>query len=188
MCWVLLRWLSLWQVFPSLQRTPETQLEWLSGSWSPPWARPFLSAYSDMLRKSLLQIFPVSQSLRPLCFWEHLQFCTFFLICSQNIIVEVNREFFGLHSLAFDLASCEQLDLTHTGLWVFILSSLFKLTQVDTSPENLSKQDADVGGDLNLFDSINYTRSFFNHRKSGLTSSLFSHSVTFANIIFYWIH
>jgi hypothetical protein len=38
---VLQRWLSFWKVLPSPQRNSRAQLEWPSGSLSPPWPRPF---------------------------------------------------------------------------------------------------------------------------------------------------
>ena len=37
----LWRWLSFWKVLPSPQRNSGALSEWPSGSWSPPWPRPF---------------------------------------------------------------------------------------------------------------------------------------------------
>jgi hypothetical protein len=40
---VLQRWLSFWKVLPLPQRNSVALSEWPSGSWSPPWPRPFSS-------------------------------------------------------------------------------------------------------------------------------------------------
>jgi hypothetical protein len=38
---VLQSWLSSWKVLPSPQRHSGALSAWPSGSWSPPWPRPF---------------------------------------------------------------------------------------------------------------------------------------------------
>jgi hypothetical protein len=43
---VLQRWLFFRKVLPSPQRNSGALSEWQSGSWSPPWPRPFFHDYS----------------------------------------------------------------------------------------------------------------------------------------------
>ena len=58
---VLQRWLSFWKVLPSPQRNSGALSEWPSGSWSPPWPRPFSTDCSVWPGGSLTWMFSDKQ-------------------------------------------------------------------------------------------------------------------------------
>ena len=60
---MLQRWLSFWKVLPSPQRNCGALSEWPSGSWSPPWPRPFSTRLLSFGRRPALGRFQTSKVL-----------------------------------------------------------------------------------------------------------------------------
>jgi hypothetical protein len=110
---VLQRWLSFWKVLPSPQRNSGAMSVWPSGSWSPPWLRPFspnCSIWPGSSRKSLggSNILPFKNDGGHFVLGD-LQWCRNVMVSfprsvpRHNPVSELYGQFFRSHGMVFAL-------------------------------------------------------------------------------------
>ncbi len=105
---VLQRWLFFWKVLLSIQRNAGALSEWPSGSWSPPWLRPFSPDRSvwpgGPKSPGGSKLLPFMDDEDHCVHWD-LQCCRNFSVPfprsvpRYNPVSEVYRQFLGLHGL-----------------------------------------------------------------------------------------
>ncbi len=101
---LLQRWLLFWKVLLSPQRNAGALSEWPSGSWSPPWLRPF-SLIAQFGQTSWRVLVVLNFSIYEWCSLgpsiQHNFFSVPFprSVPRYNPVSEVYRQFLGLHVL-----------------------------------------------------------------------------------------